>query len=221
MEQGVAEDRIGETGEDYVFEKGRIEALTDGIFAVTMTLLMLELKLPDLRTGDSPVTWDAILGYLDPKLESYVVSFVVLCVFWLSHIRLMRLVRRVDHPFLWMSLLYLLATTFVPFSTSLIESPYRLQIVALIYGANVGAILAVLFLLWHYVLDRPHLLSTEISPALARLVRLRFALALAVVLFAFVLSFWYPRASTTAFALLLLGGLLRPRGPKRAANVPS
>jgi uncharacterized membrane protein len=201
-------------GDDYVFEKTRIEALTDGIFAVTMTLLVLELKLPERGLQPGPVTWETILTFLDLRIESYLISFVVLCVFWLGHVRLMRLIKRVDHNFLWISLAFLLATTFVPFSTSLLSSHYRLQVVAIVYGANIAVILALQFLAWHYVLDRPGLHAFEVSQQLARLVRKRFALSLGVVLLAFGLSFEYPRVSTLAFGLLLLMGLLRPSAPR-------
>ncbi|HSD41742.1 MAG TPA: TMEM175 family protein [Burkholderiales bacterium] len=93
---------------DYVFEKTRIEALTDGIFAVTMTFLVLELKLPERPLGHPPIEWEAILDFLEPRASAYVVSFFVLCVFWMGHVRLMRLVRHVDHRFLWLSLAFIL-----------------------------------------------------------------------------------------------------------------
>ena len=199
---------------DYVFDKTRIEALTDGIFAVTMTLLVLELKLPEHPLGSPPYEWEVILEFLEPRASAYVVSFFVLCVFWMGHVRLMRLVRHVDHRFLWLSLAFILATTFVPFSTSLLSTHYRLQTVAIIYGANIALILFAQFLLWHDVLAKPHLRSDDAAPDLARIVQMRYGLAFGVVLLAFALSFAHPRASTTVFVLLLLMGVFRPKPPR-------
>jgi uncharacterized membrane protein len=204
---------VAEHDDDYLFEKTRIEALTDGIFAVTMTLLVLELKLPERSPGDGPVAWATILEFLEPRMLSYVISFIVLCVFWMGHVRLMRLVRQVDHRFLWLSLVFILATTFVPFSTSLLGAHYRVQVVAIVYGANIAAILGAQYLLWCELLAKPPLRSDEPPPGLARVVHQRYGLALGVVVLAFALSFTHPRASTAAYTLLLLMGLFRPKPP--------
>ena len=124
--------------------KGRIEALTDGIFAVAMTLLVLDLRLPEtLAAIDDAGLRKALLALL-PKLESYVISFLVLCIFWLGHHRLMHLVRGVDHLFLWRNLLFILFITFVPFSTSLMGQYRSLDDAPLVYGVNLGLVLAAL-----------------------------------------------------------------------------
>jgi hypothetical protein len=89
-----------------------------------------------------------------------------------------------------------------------------LQTVAIIYGANIALILLAQFLLWREMLGKPRLRSDEASPELARVVHQRYGLALGVVLLAFALSFTHPRASTTAFVLLLLMGVFRPKPPR-------
>ena len=196
---------------DWLFEKTRIEALTDGIFAVTMTLLVLDLKLPE-RHGASSLDWSTAVSFIEPRLLSYVVSFLVLCVFWMGHVRMMRLVRHTDHGFIWLNLLFLLATTFVPFTTSL-GADYELQIVDVIYGANMAVILGVQFLLWHRLLSRPYLHAEQIPDNVGRVVRVRYTLAFAVVLLAIALAFVYPQISTATYVLLLLMGLFRPKAP--------
>ena len=196
---------------DWLFEKTRIEALTDAMFAVTMTLLVLDLKLPE-RHSAPQLEWPTVVSIIEPRLLSYVVSFIVLCVFWTGHVRLMRLLRNTDHGFIWLNLLFLLATTFVPFTTSL-GADYDLQVVDIIYGANIALILGVQFLLWHHVLGRPHLHAQRLPDDVGHVVRQRFALALCVVLLAIALAFVYPQVSTGAYVLLLLMGLFRPKAP--------
>ena len=132
--------------------KGRIEALTDGIFAVAMTLLVLDLKLPETLAGiDDAGLREALLALL-PKLESYVISFLVLCVFWLGHHRLMHLVRGVDQLFLWRNLLFILFITFVPFTTSLMGEHRDLDDAPLVYGVNLALILVAQYLMWRRAL---------------------------------------------------------------------
>jgi uncharacterized membrane protein len=202
-------------GKEHVFEKSRIEALTDGIFAVSMTLLVLELKLPDHPPlGGPPVEWEKVLEFLEPRASSYVVSFFVLCVFWMGHVRLMRLVQHVDHRFLWLSLVFILATTFVPFSTSLLSTHYRLQTVAIIYGANIALILLTQFLLWRDVLGKPHLRTDEVSSNLAKVVLMRYSLTHGEVVLEVAQAIAHPRASTMAFVLLFLMGVFRPKPPQ-------
>jgi uncharacterized membrane protein len=136
---------VAETG---LPSKGRIEALTDGIFAVAMTLLVLDLRLPQVagELSDAGLR-EALIGLL-PKLESYVISFLVLCIFWLGHHRLMHQVRGVDHRFLWRNLLFILFITFVPFTTSLMGEHRDLDDAPLVYGVNLALILAAQFLMW-------------------------------------------------------------------------
>jgi uncharacterized membrane protein len=201
---------------DSLFEKTRIEALTDAIFAVTMTLLVLDLKLP-ARHGAPQFDWPTAVSIIEPRLLSYVVSFIVLCVFWTGHVRLMRLLRNTDHGFIWLNLLFLLATTFVPFTTSL-GADYDLQIVDIIYGANIALILGIHFLLWHHLLIRPHLHAQHLPAGVGRVVRQRFALAFGVVVLAIALAFVHPQISTGAYALLLLMGLFRPKGPRDSTH---
>jgi uncharacterized membrane protein len=163
-------------GEEELPGKGRIEALTDGIFAVAMTLLVL-----DLRLADGAQDLAERLASLGLKFENYVISFLVLCVFWLGHHRLMQVVRHVDASFLWLNLLFLLAITFVPFATSVLGEHPGSSGGALLYGANLAAILAVQSAMWRHAFHR--LADTSSGDPLERWrgVRLRFGGAFAIV----------------------------------------
>src|SRR4029453_10660963 len=127
--------------------KGRLEALTDGIFAVTMTLLVLDLKFTDRVSGEPGRVVHDLVKLL-PYIDDYVISFVVLCVFWLAHMRLMRRVRDVDSAFAWMNLAFLLFTTFVPPLTSWIGHEAQQPAAAIVYGVNMLFINALEALMW-------------------------------------------------------------------------
>ena len=76
--------------------KHRIEALTDGIYAVAMTLLVIELKLPAHELIKNQADLINAVGHLLPKFIAWIISFLVLSMFWLGHHRLFQIVRHVD-----------------------------------------------------------------------------------------------------------------------------
>ncbi len=193
--------------------KGRIEALTDGIFAVAMTLLVLDLRLPDalaLAAIDDAGLRTALLTLL-PKLESYVISFLVLCIFWLGHHRLMHLVRGVDHLFLGRNLLFILFITFVPFSTSLMGQYRSLDDAPLVYGVNLGLVLAAQFLMWRHALF--HLMDGAQGEVAARwrTVRDRYVIAFIIVAAAVLLAALDWRFAAYLYLLLFFVGTMRPK----------
>jgi uncharacterized membrane protein len=190
--------------------KDRIEALTDGIFAVAMTLLVLDVKLPiEPADLDGPGLRAALVALLS-KFESYVVSFAVLCVFWLGHHRLMHQVKQVDHGFLWLNLLFILFITFVPFATSLMGAYRDLDDVAVIYGVNLAAILGMQCLMWHRAILRLREPPGE-STALWRIVRNRYLLAFGVVALALALALFDIAFAIYIYLLLIVLGMFRPK----------
>ena len=121
--------------------KHRLEALSDGIFAFAMTLLVLDLKFPkiphDLMT---PSLLKQTLFDLWPKFLSYVTSFAVLGVFWIGHHGYSHFVKRTDRWFLWLNLLFLMFIVLVPFSTDLLGDYHSQRVVVMIYGSNLLAL---------------------------------------------------------------------------------
>jgi uncharacterized membrane protein len=164
-----------------LYPKDRIAALTDGIFAVAMTLLVLDLKVPDGIAGGPSTLW-AHLVALSGRIDDYVISFLVLCAFWLSHHRLMAQVRGVDPKFLWINFAFVLFTTFVPATTALVGNYPREHLSALIYGANVLLVLVSEILLWRHGTARVHADAPDVAHVAWREARRRFLFALGVTL---------------------------------------
>ena len=129
--------------------KARLEALTDGIFAVTMTLLVLDLHFPE--PSDTATPWQETARLID-RFDNYVISFVVLAVFWVGHVRLLRRLRDADMPFVAINLAFLLSTTLVPPLTTLLGDHPALPRAAVLYGGTLLLILLCEALLWHRVL---------------------------------------------------------------------
>jgi uncharacterized membrane protein len=197
----------------HLLGKSRIEALTDGIFAVAMTILVLDVRLPIEAASLDGAGLREALAALVPKFESYVVSFIVLCVFWLGHHRLMHPMKYVDHQFLWLNLLFILFITFVPFATSLMGAYRDLDDVAVVYGVNLAAILGVQCLMWRRSILRLHGVPAAESAPVWRVVRNRYLLALGVVALAVTLALADAWFAIYIYLLFIALGTLRPRIP--------
>lgn len=195
--------------------KARLEALTDGIFAVTMTLLVLDLKFPAHALDGKREFASAMLVLVD-RFDDYVISFFALCVFWLAHLRLMRRVRVADPHFVWLNLGFLLLTTLVPMLTTLVGDNPNHPRAAILYGANLVAILVVEALMWRRMCRALHNDTVSDPASLWRSVRRRFALAIAVVLVAIAAALIEIRLGVTSgmasyvYLLLLAAGVARP-----------
>ena len=112
--------------------KGRLEALTDGIFATVMTVLVLSLSVPVIASNitGSKLSSEVVVDIeaLWPNILGYVLSFLLLAVLWISHHSVFHYVTRVGRPLLWLNTLFLLTIGFLPFSTALIGRYPEVQV---------------------------------------------------------------------------------------------
>src|SRR5438477_460993 len=102
-------------------ETGRVEAFSDGVFAIAITLLVLDIKVPS--TGELSAQHEQLLDALLkqwPVYLGYVTSFLTVLIMWANHHRLMRYIKRSDNNFLLINGLLLMGVTVVPFPTSLL-----------------------------------------------------------------------------------------------------
>jgi uncharacterized membrane protein len=148
-------------------ETGRIEAFSDGVFAIAVTLLVLELKVPQLaEDANSGELWSALLSRW-PSYAAYLVSFMTLLIVWVNHHRLFTIIRRSDSGFLFINGLLLLVVTTIPFPTALLaeffERPAGPVACALYTGMFV--LLALAFnAFWRYAYRR-HLIASTVTRA--------------------------------------------------------
>lgn len=95
--------------------KTRLEAFSDGVFAIVITLLILEIHLPEV---DYSQLGHALIELL-PRIFAYVMSFAVIGLYWVGHHQSSLLVKEIDGVFLWLNVLLLLLISFLPFPTAL------------------------------------------------------------------------------------------------------
>ncbi len=140
---------------------GRIEAFSDGVFAIVVTLLVLELKVPELvHAADSGELCRRLLEQL-PKFLSWLISFVIVCKFWLNHHHALGLARHADYGMVWINSVFLMFQSFVPFPTALMGE-YPGNPLAVSFFGVVMAFNTLLFICLHrYILKR--LLKPELA----------------------------------------------------------
>ena len=103
-------------------ETGRVEAFSDGVFAIAITLLILEIKVPHFPGGATNAQVFRALVHLWPSYVAFLLSFFAILIMWINHHGLFRLIHRVDSPFLYTNGAMLLLVTFVPFPTALLAA---------------------------------------------------------------------------------------------------
>ena len=191
--------------------KNRIEALTDGIFAVAMTLLVLDIKPPvHLRFETSEALVDHLSG-LEHSFVMYAISFVVLAMFWLGHHLQFHFVRHVDRQLLWINLVFLLVAVVVPFSTNLVGDHGHLQLPVVLYAVNLLVLTLLLFLQLRHLAASPHLIAPDLTrEAVAHLHR-QLLLFGVVPVVSIAASFYSPRLGMYLYALLAVPAFLPGR----------
>jgi uncharacterized membrane protein len=156
----------------------RVVAFSDGIFAVAITLLVLSIAVPDLGGQETDANLQARLADTIPSIVGFVVSFVIVGVFWLSHHRLFQVVREYDRPTLYANLLFLMTICFLPFPTGVVAHYGQLATAVMFYAASMAFAGFTLALLWWVAAIRPA--HRKALRRVGRLFALR-ALALAAV----------------------------------------
>jgi len=133
--------------------KNRIEAFSDGVFAIVITLLILDIRIPEIEYQHLP---DALIAIL-PRIAAYVMTFTIIGVYWVGHHQSFQLVAKTDGIFLWLNTLFLLFISFLPFPTSLLGRYPMQSLPILLYGANLLAANASAFVMLWYLKRHPAL----------------------------------------------------------------
>jgi len=141
----------------------RIEAFSDGVFAIVVTLLVLELKVPELHDHESVAELGRQLVGLVPKFLSWLISFIIVCKFWLNHHHVLGLARYANYALVWLNSLFLMFQSFVPFPTAMMGE-YPTNSLAVTAFGIVMACNTLLFIALHAYILR-NLLQPELAPA--------------------------------------------------------
>jgi uncharacterized membrane protein len=139
----------------------RIEAFSDGVFAIIVTLLVLELKVPPLKDHASVAELAHALVEILPKFVSWMISFIIVCKFWLNHHHILGLARQADYGLVWLNSLFLMGQSFIPFPTAMMGE-YAGNPLAVSFFGTVFAINTLMF-----IVLRTYIVRRLIKPELA------------------------------------------------------
>ena len=153
----------------------RTEAFSDGIFAIAATLLVLELKVPQVEPGGLA---DALLESW-PSYATYVVSFLTIGIIWVNHHAVLDRIREVNRPLLFMNLMFLMAVAAIPFPTALLgdylQAGHDERLAAAVYGGTMSLMGVTFGAIWAYAVLSGDLLHERVDRTRARRSLLIFA----------------------------------------------
>jgi uncharacterized membrane protein len=143
----------------------RIEAFSDGVFAIIVTLLVLELKVPSLKDHYSVSELGRQLLELLPKFLSWLISFIIVCKFWLNHHHILGLARYASYAMVWLNSIFLLGQSFIPFPTAMMgeyaSNPLAVSAFGMVMAINTLLFIALhAYILWNLI--KPELVQAQV-----------------------------------------------------------
>jgi uncharacterized membrane protein len=142
----------------------RIEFFSDGVFAIVVTLLVLELKVPPLKDHASVGELAHQLYELAPKFLGWLISFIIVCKFWLNHNHLFGLASHANYGLMWLNSIFLMGQAFIPFPTALMGEYATNRLAVCIFGVMFAVNTLLFIALQHYIvrnLLKPELAGTQ------------------------------------------------------------
>lgn len=199
---GLTEEPPEERGFDYA----RTVALSDGVFAIALTLLVLNISFPELAPGHHGDIGTQLLDRRG-ELGSYALSFAVIALLWVRHHAFMRGLEVIDTPLTFLNLVYLAFVAFLPYPTRVLGI-YGSQTAAVVLYATTCGIVATVGGLTRMYAQRAHLLSPLGTAVVAR--RGHWAITPAVFFGSIPVAFASPAAAKYCWLLILLGRVRKP-----------
>jgi uncharacterized membrane protein len=154
----------------------RLAALSDGVFAFALTLLVLDLRLPEPAGIHSERELWYALALLTPSIVMYLMSFLTLGIFWNGQQTQMNFLARCDRDLTWMYIAFLFAVTLLPFSTKLLAAFISYRTALLVYWLNILLLGSVLYCCWRYA-NCAGLIKEDTPTEIRRAIRRRVVIA--------------------------------------------
>lgn len=185
-------------------ETGRVEAFSDGVFAIVITILILEIKVPE---DEGSHLWHGLAEQW-PHYAAYVVSFLVIGVMWVNHHTIFGHLKRVSRPLLFLNLMVLMVVSVIPWTTAVLadhlRDPESAKVAAILYSSLTVVYAAAFLGFWWYITHVGHLFHDHVDRDGARATRLRFGLGCIAYPCALALSFFSAPLTLAAHGLIAL-----------------
>jgi uncharacterized membrane protein len=181
--------------------KERIVMLSDGVFAIAATLLVLELKIPE---GESGIPLTTAMVHVMPSFLAYTLSFFTIALYWSAYHRAMSILREVDRAIIFINVVLLFLISLQPFPTALLGRYGPIFPVVALYATVMSLTGAMLWLIWRRGMRSPELLQVDGGQRSLRAVGFRLFITPIVFALSVPIAYWDPRAAMVSWVLILV-----------------
>jgi len=195
----------------------RLAALSDGIFAVAMTLLVLDLHVPSHEAIRNGAELRRAVWTMAPQFTAYLMSFITLGIFWVGQQTQLNHLARSDRSLSWIHILFLFAVSLMPFSTRLLAEFITYRTALITYWLNILLLGAVLYFSWICALGS-RLVKDDIPPLVATAIKRRILIAQSLYAFGMALCVFSTYWSISFIVLVQLNYAIAPRIPSHSRN---
>ena len=198
--------------------KHRFDALQDGVYAIAITLLVLEVRLPaQVHLHTNPELLEALDGLL-PRVLAWLVSFFVLALFWQASLRAQAWVRELDKRLVWINLWSLLFASCLPFASSVVGEYPGLLVSQCLYASVMAGMAGTALLQLHHLSRHPELCHSPMPRGVRQAAMLRIGALIGTAVLAVLIALADPRFATMAFMLMAVVSPLSARLERRGAG---
>lgn len=182
----------------------RLRTLADGVFAIVMTLLVLELSVPVIKgsSGNSELLHK--LAEMWPEFLIYGLSFMILGVFWVIHHSLYADVKRYDTTLVWLNIVFLMFVSLIPFSTALVGKNGFITVTAVIYGINMLLLFDLGWATFAFITGKRRLVEEDYDPKIIKGGKLMGLVYTMIMVPAIAIAFALPKVSFLIYAFFVL-----------------
>ena len=192
----------------------RLAALSDGVFAVAMTLLALDLRAPAVEAVHSEHDLGRALVALAPRLLMYMMSFLTLGIFWVGQQTQLNHLQRSNRSLTWIHLCFLFVVTVTPFSTALLAEYTQYRLALVVYWLNIFLLGTTLYWSWVCALGSG-LVKQDIPQQVSSAIKQRIVIAQSLYAFGALLCLFHPYWSIALIIVVQLNYVIAPRFTRR------
>jgi uncharacterized membrane protein len=160
--------------------------------------------LPDLGAGATAGELFFRLGQLWPTLASFIVSFVVLAMFWVAHHTEFRYIKKLDHKLIWFNMFYLLFVSLLPFSAALLGMYPQNQTAVIVYGVHLSVMVLIQYFMWRHASGHKNLVEDNLDPRINKLAERLAVFGISTYVVAILFSFWNVDITLFLYAIVPL-----------------
>lgn len=185
-------------------ELDRIVTFSDGVFAIAITLLVLNIETPEIPANLVAEELPGRLLDLWPKFLSYVISFLVILTYWIAHHSIFSAIKGYDRKLIWLNSLFLMCVAFLPFPASLFGENGDQPLVVAIYAGSLAITRLLLTAVWWYASSGRRLVDRDLDASMIKAYRLRGLAIPLIFLLSIVISFFSVSVAVYSWVLLIV-----------------